>query len=68
VSETPLEMEERHIARFETLITKQELRLSALERDGHADAAERARGVLAAMQAFLRLAWEHRDRLLKRVF
>jgi hypothetical protein len=66
MSETPLEMEERHIAQFERLITKQESLLSELDRNGHAEAARRARDVLAEMQVLLRFAWERRDRLLQR--
>ena len=66
MSEAPLEMEERHIAQFETLITKQELRISELERRGRTEAAERARVVLATMRALLQSAWAHRDRLLQR--
>jgi hypothetical protein len=68
VRETPLEMEERHIAQFETLITKQELLLSKLAQGGHAEAAERARNRLAATRALLQSAWEHRARLLRREF
>jgi hypothetical protein len=66
VSQTPLEMEERHIAQLELLITKQELRLSELERDGHAEAAARARDVLARCRELLQSAWGYRARLLQR--
>jgi hypothetical protein len=65
MSETPLEMEERHIVQFERMISKQELRLSEMERAGYAEAAERARDRLASMQATLQLAWKRRDHLLR---
>jgi hypothetical protein len=58
VSETPLEMEERHITLFEALITKQELVLAALERDGRIEAAARVRDSLATIQELLRFAWD----------
>jgi hypothetical protein len=66
IRETPLEMEERHIAQLEMLIAKQELRLSELERDGHAEAAARSRDVLERMQELLQSAWGYRARLLQR--
>jgi len=65
VSETPLEMEERHIVQLERMISKQELRLSELERTGYADAAERARDLLASTRSILQLAWKRRERLLR---
>jgi hypothetical protein len=65
VSETPLEMEERHIAQFEALITKQELLLIELERDGRVEAGERARQIIAETQKFLRFAWKRHSQLVR---
>jgi hypothetical protein len=65
VSETPLEMEERHIALFEALITKQELLLAELERDGRTEAAGRVRDRLASIAELLRVAWERHGQLLQ---
>jgi hypothetical protein len=65
VSETPLEMEERHIAQFEALITKQELLLIELERDGRVEAGERARQIIAEAQEFLRFAWQRHNQLAR---
>jgi len=58
-------MEERHIVQLERMISKQELRLSELERTGYADAAERARDLLASTRSILQLAWKRRERLLR---
>jgi len=63
--ETPLELEERHIALFETLITKQEALVAALEQRGNATTLERAREILTEMRGLLQFAWERRASLLK---
>jgi hypothetical protein len=65
VSKTPLEMEERHIVQFEMLITKQELRLAGLDRDGRIKEAARVRARLASIQELLRFAWERHGQLLR---
>ena len=65
-SETPLEMEERHIAQFEMLVTKQELLLIELERDGHVQAAALVRDRLATIEELLRIAWERHGHLSSR--
>jgi hypothetical protein len=65
-SETPLEMEDRHIAQFEMLITKQELLLIELERHGHVEAAALVCDRLAAIEELLRFAWERHGHLSSR--
>jgi hypothetical protein len=65
-SETPLEMEERHIAQFEMLVTKQALLLIELERDGHVEAAALVRDRLATLEEILRFAWERHGHLSSR--
>jgi hypothetical protein len=60
-----LEMEERHIAQFEMLITKQELLLTELERGGYVEVAKQAHDILDGMQALLRFARERHSRLLQ---
>jgi hypothetical protein len=59
-------MEERHIAQFEMLVTKQELLLIELERDGHVQAAALVRDRLAAIEGLLRFAWERHGHLSSR--
>ncbi|HWB47536.1 MAG TPA: hypothetical protein VG651_00375 [Stellaceae bacterium] len=62
--ETALELEERHIVRLETLITKQEILLASLKARGHSEAAILAERVLDNANDLLEFAVERRTALL----
>jgi hypothetical protein len=55
------ELEERHISRFEVLVTKQRMLVECLERDGHLQQADLARDILEPMEMLLKTAWQLRD-------
>jgi hypothetical protein len=59
-SESHLEQAEQHIQKLEAFIAQQEALIDDLERDGHAEAAERGREVLVTLRKTLEAAREHR--------
>jgi vacuolar-type H+-ATPase subunit H len=59
MSETPVEQSRRHIREGEARIKRQIELLAELERDGHYEAAQRARELLATMTEFLVAARQH---------
>jgi hypothetical protein len=64
-AETPLEEAERHIREYEARITRQEALVGEMERHGHAQAAARARDLLKTFRETLRVAQDHRRRLIE---
>jgi hypothetical protein len=60
-SETPRQMAERHVREGEKRVARQEALVAELDRDGHGDAAARARDLLTTLRQSLQLAREHAE-------
>ena len=58
------EIEERHISRFEVLVTKQRMLVEFLERDGHLQQAGLARDIIKIMKMLLKTMWQLRNERL----
>jgi hypothetical protein len=65
--EAHLAQADRHIAKGEENIARQRETLSELERDGHVDAARRARDLLAQFEDTLAMYVADRDRIRKQL-
>ena len=62
MSETPLEMTERHVGEGERRIANQTALIAKLKRDGRASSIDAAVIFLGQLEDFQRLSVEHRDR------
>ena len=63
--ETSLEAAQRHVQEGKERVARQRAIVEEMERDRHIQAAAKARRIMATMEASLRLAQQHLDRLQK---